>query len=683
MKILKSELGGIMIQVMLVGGVLAGLAPFIIKSGLLKGKMSLEERQNLVIEETVNNLRGVLADSEQCQAIMNSGGWATQLPGLTQGQMINSQVNVEFITANGPNFSSSEEGQLQLVFRKHLKEGTNLTYRTVRRSIDIKRFEKTPGGPKFCISYESSGVIDSYQQFCTRFGGTWNSVNSSCDLTTLTDPFLEEFVYPYGCSVLGANLIGDATSGWRCDGVAINGDLTASDHFDSGKIDLSTVVTPVTNAQRTDFQNSSCSGVQIARSVNSDSSINCANITCPQPSTSTYSPVFMASENQIQCQCNRDSTVEKPNFECGDTDPNSCSKYAVNDGCGTGNLCEIQAGLTCNSNESCINGSCVCQPNCSSCNPAIPSTCADDGCGNACPFDPVCQSSCSCAASTPVGQTCGDGCGGTCQGQSCSHLDAYSFIGTAQNEEEWAKGSQVCREQIHANVAGSCQVAAQNDTEAGICKKFRSGTCQGNTAAVVENVADGTVCGDGKTCNAGQCIDLIQLQDVGWKLTSNFGSYVNCNTNEVATGMCSSGEDRDCKDFDGVRKSHGVHCAKLTGLVQIDQTATPQYKMTKEKNIVTCPAGYVVQSTCGSGKPFTCPTGVKGNYPHAVQCVKLDFKGNNLTEKSRFIYAKKMQRKTGFVKCSSNEFLTGLCSIGRHKWNCFGYAYIMRCTKYE
>jgi len=58
----------------------------------------------------------------------------------------------------------------------------------------------------------------------------------------------------------------------------------------------------------------------------------------------SYEDIAINDSGSLKCQCQRDSTEEKPSFACGDTDPLSCNDYQVNDGCGLGNLCTIKRG---------------------------------------------------------------------------------------------------------------------------------------------------------------------------------------------------------------------------------------------------------------------------------------------------------------------------------------------------
>lgn len=54
MRFLRSSFGGALVQVMVVAGILAGLAPIIIKSGILKGQFTVEERQCILRSNIFN-----------------------------------------------------------------------------------------------------------------------------------------------------------------------------------------------------------------------------------------------------------------------------------------------------------------------------------------------------------------------------------------------------------------------------------------------------------------------------------------------------------------------------------------------------------------------------------------------------------------------------------------------------
>lgn len=59
----------------------------------------------------------------------------------------------------------------------------------------------------------------------------------------------------------------------------------------------------------------------------------------------------------------------------------------------------------------------------------------------------------------------------------------------------------------------SCKSKESTDATAGICKRFKSGTCDGTVAGTVENYPDGTSCGTDKTCQSGSCVKDEEEED--------------------------------------------------------------------------------------------------------------------------------------------------------------------------
>ncbi len=142
----------------------------------------------------------------------------------------------------------------------------------------------------------------------------------------------------------------------------------------------------------------------------------------------------------------------------------------------------------------------------------------------------ACVPNCACASSTKSSETCDDGCGGTCQGLDCDYLDKYmakDYFPT--NEEDWAKNVQVCEYVNYTDLTspGTCSEDGRIPMNAGICKKFQSGTCTGTNSPTVMNVVDGTACGTDKICNSGVCEDILLAGC--WKETGRVSSSPDIN----------------------------------------------------------------------------------------------------------------------------------------------------------
>lgn len=136
------------------------------------------------------------------------------------------------------------------------------------------------------------------------------------------------------------------------------------------------------------------------------------------------------------------------------------------------------------------------------------------------------------SAPTSIAGICHKFASGTCSGKTAGSVERYAD-GTSCGTNKECKGGNCVVKGAKCNTlkyklsssntakgTNKCMMTAQESngaggckdktpialSSAGICKKFKSGTCTGSTAGTVENYADGTSCGTNKECKSGSCV---------------------------------------------------------------------------------------------------------------------------------------------------------------------------------
>lgn len=113
----------------------------------------------------------------------------------------------------------------------------------------------------------------------------------------------------------------------------------------------------------------------------------------------------------------------------------------------------------------------------------------------------------------PNGTVCGDR--RVCSNGACIDTpkcsDTYSLAGIQS-----ATDTSYCDKEERSMSAdfSVCEVQSIRIAEAGICKQFAAGTCNGATGPTIENVPNGTDCGGGLTCQNGVCgSDICRIDE--------------------------------------------------------------------------------------------------------------------------------------------------------------------------
>lgn len=179
----------------------------------------------------------------------------------------------------------------------------------------------------------------------------------------------------------------------------------------------------------------------------------------------------------------------------GDTAPGQgCGDGGVCSGTGTCNACS--PGADCTDAGSCSKESIVCTSGAPVCTPA-----GNEPNGTPCGKDLYCTSG-ACASCTPgascvpAGKPCDVGTVSCSAGFACTDTGSPTTDGTPCGANEVCKGGQCV----------ACVSGASCNPNGNLCQRGTTSCATGAQACgALVNVADGTPCGNGEVCHAGQC----------------------------------------------------------------------------------------------------------------------------------------------------------------------------------
>ncbi len=319
--------GTAIMQVLFAASVIAALGLFVMKSGSLQTIMHRQVKVDDYIKDAQNELSSLLANASTCSASRDDG--FSSIGSFRAGFEIDkgSKLKVQKIE------SSSRIGREQSVsvfFEYYLPQ--TKTTKTLKKTFPLIYYTSTNASGdevENCVSFEAETLSSGQAENCEISGGIFDSGLGKCDYSLLQDTNFVTVIKETACEIIGGSL-----SSSLCDGINISGTIHSS-HLSDSKITVS-------STSKTGLVTFSCNGTQVAKGFNEDGSLLCVDLVCPKLSTSNY--IAINDSGSLKCQCQRDSTEEKPSFACGDTDPLSCNDYQVNDGCGLGNLCTIKRG---------------------------------------------------------------------------------------------------------------------------------------------------------------------------------------------------------------------------------------------------------------------------------------------------------------------------------------------------
>lgn len=360
MNILNNR-GSAILQVVLAAAVIGGLGLFVMKSGSLQSLLQKQVKVDDYINQTKGEISSLLANSTTCSN-SRDGGFSAIGP-FAAGYEIDKGPKLR-IQRIEPGVRVGREQSIDVFFEYYVAE-TKST-KTLKKTFPlIYYFSTTDSGDEVesCVSFEAEKLSNGQVENCETSGGIYNSSIGKCEYSSIQETDFTNMLKVTACKVVGG-----VYTGSFCNGIDISGPITTS-HLQNSEIS-------VQGTTRSGLESFSCTGIQVAKGFKEDGTLECTDIVCPKISTSSY--IAIDSGGDIKCQCQRDKTLEKPSFACGDQDPQSCVDYEVNDGCGLGNLCTIKRGKfpTC--------------PKVAACDESV-----TNSCGEVCSVGPPCGISCT------------------------------------------------------------------------------------------------------------------------------------------------------------------------------------------------------------------------------------------------------------------------------------------------
>ncbi len=325
LKLLKNQAGAGVATSLLAFAALGVGVYYVLENSVERNKLLIDMNQNSIVENTMLDIKTILANADQCKLAMEGPLGAFQKIGNYTPDLNNDiglQVFVKGIElANSLNGGREQEYRVRFL-KKNVNKGTQ---QEKTDTFFIQKFQSTT--ETLCSSFETAGVDNSFSSFCSALGGHFDDTTGRCDTSNINSGFFSGTLGRLACAVLGA---GGTT---QCNGVNIPLGTLSTNYFKNNLLSLGL------GGNISNFAGKICTGTQVASGFNASGGVDCKGIICPKPDFSSYSPNL--SGTKIMCQCSRD---RGPALNCGAKDVTSCTAYPVDDGCGTGRTCTIKRG---------------------------------------------------------------------------------------------------------------------------------------------------------------------------------------------------------------------------------------------------------------------------------------------------------------------------------------------------
>ncbi|MBX2811510.1 MAG: hypothetical protein KTR25_06865 [Myxococcales bacterium] len=119
------------------------------------------------------------------------------------------------------------------------------------------------------------------------------------------------------------------------------------------------------------------------------------------------------------------------------------------------------------------------------------------------------------------------------------------------------------------------------------------------------------LCGSGENADCSrnytglQCGNIVggAVNSPGYLVGADYGVRLSCPFATVATSLCSSGKNRDCK-VNNISHTIGLTCSQPSGITVNRNACFWQSSPYGKKT--SCPSGFVMTGACGSGKNKDC-----------------------------------------------------------------------------
>lgn len=470
MKKLFNDLGISAMELVLALGMLGGLSVVVMNTIETQQNTSSKSAKTLEIENIVRRVSNGLKRKNTCNTVLAGNDLAalngnsldlSQLGvqkkapgdnyvgvGLVNVELLNGTENTSTTAIDTTKRSEQISLAVKLTFTTNGPDSNELIYK-----VPMDLFVTDTGSVE-CLSYNELGIKEqALEDSCVMAGGTFTGTD--CEMNNI-DADLALIIKKEFCEMIGGGQ--DVDGNLKCKGINLTGSLTS--------LNLSENKVCLGGNCRTQFDNGSCGGGSYLTSVAVGGAKNCTGLSTP-----TGTKVGGTTECSLPSvfSLGGDNSSASAAKECNETAYDKSDKT-----CATTTTKKVAIG-ECKRFSS------------GTCNGSIAGLVENFEDGTSCGSGKVCKAGSCESTATPV----------------CVKPAEYSITGNNVASE-----SKSCWKLDYDSSDGSCATTTPSqDSTAGLCKRYKAGTCSGNSVGVVENFANGTVCGTNKECQSGSCVD--------------------------------------------------------------------------------------------------------------------------------------------------------------------------------
>jgi hypothetical protein len=558
MKKLLNDLGISAVELVLALGMMGGLSVVVMNTIETQQSTSSKSAKTLEIESIVRRVSNGLKRKNTCNTVLAGNDLAalngnsldlSQLGvqkkapgdnyvgvGLVNVELLNGTENTSTTAIDTTKRSEQISLAVKLTFTTNGPDSNELIYK-----VPMDLFVTETGAVE-CLSYNELSIKEqALEDSCVMAGGTFTGTD--CEMNNI-DADLALIIKKEFCEMIGGGQ--DVDGNLKCKGINLTGSITSL-NLSENKVCLS-------GNCRTQFDNTSCGGGSYLTSVAIGGAKNCTGLSAP-----TGTKVGGTTECSLPSvfSLGGDNSSASASKECNETVYDKSDKT-----CATTSNKKVTIGECKRFSSGTCNGGLV----------GIVENFED---GTSCGSGKVCKSG-SCESSvTPT----------------CVKPAEYSITGN-----NIASESKSCWKLEYDSSDGSCETKSSSpDSSAGLCKRYKAGSCSGNAIGTIENFADGTSCGTNKECQSGACED------------KSSGPICNGGVAHTNKSTCEDGGKYDCSISFIIR--YVGSAVALCKDISDDPGCNEVFCRGAELKEFSCPGGgssFINKNSCKAGGKYNC-----------------------------------------------------------------------------